>query len=140
MDIIASFSNWPFTILAALIGILGALYVRHRNNFTAAAAAFRAAFNDTLLRLTTSHDATSIIIFQNHRAHLAAIIAFRPYVVWYRRHNFERAIKNYSLQANIQNAKGPLEGLIFDGTQKAQAQRDALLSSVQKLLSYASEI
>jgi hypothetical protein len=42
------------------------------------------------------------------------------------------------LQANIQKAKGPLEALIFDGTQEAQEQRAALLASVKKLLSHAS--
>lgn len=126
-------------------GFLVACFGAHlvwRNNYktrhATASTAFRAAFNDALLRLIASHEATSIIIFQNHNGHLAAIFAFKPYVAWYHRRSFERAAKEYSLQANIQKAKGPLEALAFDFTPEAQEQRAALLKAVQKLLAYAA--
>lgn len=138
----AFFSN-PYSVLGAILLASFAGFVAWRNNHAnrvaVASSAFRAAFNDALLRLTASREATSIIIFQNHNDHLAAIFAFQPYVPWYRRRSFERAAKEYSLQANIQKAKGPLEALAFDFTPEAQAQRAALLSSVQKLLRHASE-
>lgn len=132
-----------------LIGISGvgiAWLVQHwfsvwrdrHNRFVAASTTFRAAFNDALLRLTASREATSIIIFQNHNGHLAAIFAFQPYVAWYRRRSFERAAKEYSLQANIQKAKEPIKALAFDSMPDAREQRAALLASVQKLLAYAS--
>lgn len=110
---------------------------RH-NRFVAASTAFRAAFNDALLRLTASREATFTIIFQNHNVHLTAILAFEPYIVWYHRRGFDRAAREYSHQANIQNQKGPLEALAFDFTQEAQAQRTMLLISIQKLLKYAN--
>ena len=138
----AFFSN-PYPVLATILLASFVGFIAWRNNranrVAAASAAFRAAFNDALLRLTASREATSIIIFQNHNGHLSAILAFQPYVVWYRRCGFERAAKEYSLQANIQKAKGPLEALAFDFVPEAQAQRAALLSAVKKLLSYASE-
>ena len=90
------------------------------------------------MRLIASREATSTIILRNHNGHLAAIFAFRPYVVWWRRHSFDRAAKNYSLKANIQSAKGPIEALLFDATDEARAQRAALLSAIEKLLSHAS--
>ena len=137
----AFFTN-PYAILGAVLLAAFGGFVAWRNNRASrvadASAAFRTAFADALLRLSASHEATSIIIFQNHNGHLAAIIAFRPYVAWYRRGGFERAGKEYSLQANIQKAKGPLEGLAFDFMPEAQAQRAALLASVEKLLSHAS--
>lgn len=137
----AFFSN-PYAILGAVLLASFAGFIAWRNNHAnrvaVASAAFRTAFNDALLRLTSSRDATSIIIFQNHNGHLAAIFAFQPYVAWYRRRSFERAAKDYSLQANIQKGKGPLEALAFDFTPEAQAQRAALLASVKKLLSHAS--
>ena len=137
----AIFSN-PYNVLGAVLLASFAGFITWRNNranrVAIASDAFRAAFADALLRLTASREATSIIIFQNHNGHLAAIIAFRPYVAWYRRCSFERAGKEYSLQANIQKAKGPIEALAFDFTSEAQEQRAALLASVQKLLSHAS--
>ena len=137
----AFFTN-PYAILGTVLLTAFGGFIAWRNNranrVAIASAAFRTAFADALLRLSASHEATSIIIFQNHNAHLAAIIAFRPYVAWYRRGRFEAAGKEYSLQANIQKAKGPLEALVFDFTPEAQAQRAATLSAVQKLLSHAS--
>ena len=138
----AFFSN-PYAVLGAVLLTSFAGFVAWRNNranrVAIASTAFRAAFNDALLRLTASREATSIIIFQNHNGHLAAIFAFQPYVTWYRRRSFESAAKEYSLQANIQNAKEPLEALVFDFTPEAQAQRATLLSAVKKLLNHASE-
>lgn len=137
----AFFSN-PYAVLGSILLASFVGFIAWRNNHASrvavASATFRAAFNDALLRLTASQEATSIIIFQNHNGHLAAILAFRPYVAWYRRRSFDRAGKEYSLQANIQKAKGPLEALIFDFTPEAQAQRAATLSSVQRLISHAS--
>lgn len=137
----AFFSN-PYAVLGSVLlaSFVGFIAWRnnHANRVAVASAEFRAAFNDALLRLTASREATSIIIFQNHNAHLAAIFAFQPYVAWYNRRSFESAGKEYSLQANIQKAKGPLEALAFDFTPEAQAQRTALLASVKKLLSHAS--
>ncbi len=132
----------PYNIAGALILPCFVAYLVWRNNYktrhATASAAFRAAFADAFLRLTASGEATSIIIFQNHNGHLAAIIAFRPYVAWYRRRSFESAANEYSLQANIQQAKGPLEALAFDFTSEAQSQRAALLASIKKLLNHAS--
>lgn len=132
----------PYAVLGAILLASFAGFIAWRNNrasrVAVASAAFRTAFADALLRLSASREATSIIIYQNHNGHLSAIITFQPYVVWYRRGSFERAAKEYSLQANIQQAKGPLEALAFDFTPEAQAQRAALLASVQKLLSHAS--
>ena len=132
-----------FTSIAATL-LMAALfaYFTWRNNYktrhATACAEFRTAFNDAMLRLTASSEATSIIIFQNHNGHLAAIFAFKPYVAWYRRRGFERAAKEYSLQASIQKVKDPFEALVLDFTREAQAQRAALLAAVQKLLTYAS--
>ncbi len=137
----AFFSN-PYAILGAILLASFVGFVTWRNNrvsrVAVASAAFRAEFNDALLRLTSSRDATSTIIFQNHNGHLAAIFAFLPYVAWYSRRSFDCAAKEYSLQANIQKAKEPIEALVFDGTKEAQAQRAALLTAVKKLLSHAS--
>ena len=137
----AFFAN-PHSVLGAILLASFAGFVAWRNNHASrvavASAAFRTAFNDALLRLTASREATSIIIFQSHNNHLAAIFAFRPYVAWYRRRSFERAAEEYSLQANIQKAKGPLEALVLDFTPEAQEQRAALLKSVQQLLTYAA--
>ena len=108
------------------------------NRVAVASAAFREAFGEALLQLAASSDTSSTVIFQNHNGHLAAIVAFHPYVAWYRRRSFERACEEYSLQANIQKAKGPLEGLVFEGMPEAQAQRAALLASIKKLISHAS--
>lgn len=141
-NLIASVVNNFTSIAATLLMAALVAYLAWRNNHAtrvaAASTAFRAAFNDALLRLTASREATSIIIFQNHNGHLAAIFAFQPYVAWYHRRGFERAAKEYSLQANIQKAKGPLEALLFDGAPEAQEQRVALLKAVQKLLTYAT--
>lgn len=137
----AFFAN-PYPVLGAILLAAFAGFVAWRNNHASriavASAAFRTAFNDALLRLIASREATSIIIFQNHNNHLAAIFAFRPYVAWYRRRGFERAAEEYSLQANIQRDKGPIEALVFDFTPEAKAQRSALLKAVQKLLTYAA--
>ena len=141
-----------FVLSATDLGLLGAgglclgWYIAHRlsiwrnrhNRFAVANAAFREAFGDALLQVAASSDTSSTIIFQNHNGHLAAIVAFHPYVAWYRRRSFERACEEYSLQANIQKAKGPLEGLVFEGMPEAQAQRAALLASIKKLISHAS--
>lgn len=128
---------WLLAIAGVCIGWLFICWRDRHASYVIACAEFRTAFNDALLRLTASREATSIIIYQNHNGHLAAIFAFQPYVVWYRRRSFERAAKDYSLQANIQNAKGPLEALVFDFTPEAQAQRAVLLASIQELLQYA---
>lgn len=137
-----AFLSNSYAVLGAVLLASFAGFIAWRNNRASrvaiASAAFRTAFADALLRLTASHNATSTIIFQNHDGHLAAIIAFRPYVTWYRRRSFESSGKEYSLQANIQKAKGPIEALAFDFTPEAQAQRAALLASVKQLLSHAS--
>ena len=137
----AFFSN-PYAIIGAVLLTSFGGFVAWRNNranrVALAAATFREAFGDAQLRLAASPDTSSTIIFQNHNGHLAAIVAFRPYVARYRRRSFERASKEYSLQANIQKAKGPLEGLVFEGMTEAQAQRAALLASIEKLVSHAS--
>lgn len=139
---ISSADLWLFgiagTAVAWLIQHWFSTWRDRHNRFVAASITFRAAFNDALLRLTASREATSTIVFQNHNNHLAAIIAFNPYVPWYSKRSFDCAAKEYSLQANIQNHKGPIEALVFDVTPEAQQQRAALLASVQRLLKHAS--
>ena len=109
----------------------------HKVRVAVAAATFRAAFGNAVLALAGNSDTSSTVVFQNHGCHLAAIDAFRPYVAWYRRRSFRRAVEGYAVQANIQRAKGPLEGLVFEGTPLAQHQRAELLASIESILKHA---
>ncbi len=139
---IDAFVSNPYAALGAVLLASFVGFVGWRNNratrVAAASATFRTAFADALLRLRASSEATYTIVFQNHDGHLLAINAFLPYVAWYRRRSFECAAKEYSMQANTQRAKGPLEALVFDFEPEAQAQRAALLAAVEKLFSHAS--
>lgn len=50
-DLIKNLPVWPFTILAALIGILGVLYAQHRKSFRDSFSDFRSSFDADLQKL-----------------------------------------------------------------------------------------
>lgn len=138
MNIIANLPVWPFTIVAALIAILGAFAVQRFIAWRSAAAVFRAPFNDIVLNLRENPDLPSAQIARiNYHAILSAAQQFRPHVHCLRKKGFDRAVAQYKEACAIASENGSVLAVASsEKTEFAKAKRKVLDDAVHKLLSY----
>ena len=137
MDILANIPSWPFTIITALIAILGALYVRHRNNLYIASSTFRAAFSDAIFNLTESNVPSAQVVNVFRVKHLAAIQGFRDSVPRLYRSGFDKATEHYRQCCDKCLETGIFAVAASESTEYAKENRKALLDSIHRLLTYA---
>jgi hypothetical protein len=104
-----------------------------------AAADFRATFTDLILNLRENSDLPSAQIAGiGYHAILAGAQQFRPWVYWWRRSSFDRAVLQYKDACKVATENGSILAIAAsEKTDFAKAKRKVLDNAVQHLYSFA---
>jgi hypothetical protein len=121
----------------ALLAASIALYVRWRNSFGAASAAFRAAFAETLTTLRRSDRGTVSILRSTFSSHEAAVAEFSRHLGWYARRRFLRAWRTYHQVQGVEYLEQYSPFVAAAGGVARRDRRALAIQRIEVLLSYA---
>lgn len=145
MDYLKELPIWPFTIVAALIGVLGAIIAQHISRYHTAAVTFRNTIHVSLkgiypaIELHLSSDEINAQILQSIPNIQLAVNEFSTFVPFHRKSGFNNAAQNYYKTArntdwNIQHANQMFPSMKKNG---CLSPKEIFIHAVKELLSYA---
>ena len=125
-------------VLTALLGALIALHIRQRNQFSAAASAFRAAFSESLTALRHTDLETYSILQAAFPAHEMAVLEFEKLLPWISRRLFMAAWRDYhQMQGATFLEQYHRVTATFEGIAPKQDRRALAIQRIESMLAYA---